>query len=201
MNLRAVDLNLLVIFDAIMAERHVTRAARRIAMSQPAMSNALSRLRHVFQDELFIRIDGRMEPTPRAIELGAAVRQIVRQTERLMTSDVGFDPRTSSRRFVARMSDLVGYLVLPGVIKKLRNAAPSIALNILPMSPATLGALEADTLDFAISMELVHSRSIRSKQLFQDEMCCLMGEQHPLAQRKLSLSAFLEHPQIGRAHV
>jgi DNA-binding transcriptional LysR family regulator len=194
MNLRSIDLNLLVIFDALMTERHVTRAAARIAMSQPAMSNALSRLRHIFKDELFIRTAGRMEPTPRALELGVAVQQILRQAERLMSTDVAFEPRSSDREFSARMSDLVGYLALPHIAQHLRSEAPAMVLNIVHISPeATVIALEADELDFALSMDLSHGKSIRAEPLFTDRMCCVMRADHPLAKLELTLTRFLKY--------
>lgn len=193
MNLRSIDLNLLVIFDALMTERHVTRAAARIAMSQPAMSNALSRLRHIFKDELFVRAAGRMEPTPRAEELGDAVRRILRQAERLMSTDVAFDPATSDRSFSARMSDLLGYLALPRIMASLATEAPAMGLQVVHVSPeATLKALEEDELDFALSMELAGPNSIQSAPLFEDRMCCLMRAGHPLAKVELTLPRFLK---------
>ncbi|VVE66784.1 LysR family transcriptional regulator [Pandoraea anapnoica] len=193
MNLRSVDLNLLVIFDALMRERHVTRAALRIPMSQPAMSNALARLRHVFKDDLFIRSGGTMEPTPRAIELGESVRQILRQTERLMSSDVNFDPATAQREYTARMSDLVGSLVLPQILAAIAESAPGVTLDILHMSPErTIKALESDELDFGLSMQLQHASNIRSQPLFMDQMVCVMRADHPLAAGKLTMKRFLE---------
>lgn len=133
-----------------------------------------------------------MDPTPRAIELGDSVRQILRQTERLLTSDVGFDPRTSTRAFTARMSDLIGYLALPRIVERLGALAPSVSLSVLHMSPdRTLKALEDDQLDFGLSMELRHLRSIRSESLFEDRMCCVMREAHPLSASKLTLNRFL----------
>lgn len=197
MNLRSIDLNLLVIFDALMTERHVTRAAARVAMSQPAMSNALSRLRHIFKDELFIRNAGRMEPTPRALELGSEVQQILRQTQRLMHSHLEFDPMHSDREFTGRMSDLIGSLLLPSVVSALRTSAPSVSLNVLHMSPdRTIKALEADQIDFGISMELDHSRTLLELPLFADRMCCVMDANHPLARSKLTLQAFLKYPHL-----
>lgn len=200
MNLRAMDLNLLVIFDALMTEQNVTRAANRIPMSQPAMSNALMRLRHLFKDELFVRAAGGMAPTPRAEELGEAVRQILRRTERLMSTEITFDPMHAERRFTARMSDLVGFLVLPPVLSELRTHAPGVTLDVLHMSPdRTLKALEADQLDFGLSMELRHSDSIRSEALFDDQMVCVMRSDHPLAQGELSMDQFLqaEHLRVA----
>ena len=102
-NLRSIDLNLLVFFDALMAERHVTRAANKVSISQSAMSNALSRLRHVFKDDLFIRTSKGMEPTLRALELGQSIGQILQQTSRLMSSDIHFDPLISNRSYSIRM--------------------------------------------------------------------------------------------------
>lgn len=196
-NLRTVDLNLLVVLDAMMRERHVTRAAARVGMSQPAMSNALSRLRHLFKDELFVRTAGRMEPTPRALELGETVQAILRQAERLMVSDITFDSRNSDRRFTIRMSDLVGYLALPQITAHLRRTAPGIGLEVVHTSPAdTLRALEADTLDLAVSMALDTSRLICSAPLFQDRMCCVMGAEHPATKGRLSLGRFLAHPHM-----
>ena len=194
MNLRAIDLNLLVIFDALMAERHVTRAALRIPMSQPAMSNALARLRHVFKDDLFIRSGGTMEPTPRAIELGESIRQILRQTERLMSSEVGFDPATTARDFTGRMSDLIGYLILPRILAALSVQAPQVTLEILHMSPdRSIKALETDQLDFAVSMQLRHTTRICSEPLFSNQMVCVMRKGHPMARRgALTLTRFLQ---------
>ena len=192
LNLRAVDLNLLVFFDALMAERHVTRAANKVAVSQSAMSNALARLRHVFRDELFIRTAGGMEPTPRAMELGPAVRAILQQTTRLMASDAYFDAATSERQFLCRMSDLIGALMLPGLVAHIQAKAPRLSLEIVHLSPEdTVAALEADRLDVAVSMHLHHRNTIRSEPLFTDRMVCLMREGHPLARGSLTLKKLL----------
>ncbi|WP_242540504.1 LysR family transcriptional regulator [Trinickia mobilis] len=193
MNLRSVNLNLLVIFDALMRERHVTRAALRIPMTQPAMSNALARLRLLFEDDLFIRAGNTMEPTPRAVELGESVSRILRQTERLMSSDVSFDPATAQREFTARMSDLVSCLVLPQILATLSGSAPGVTLDVLHMSPErTVRALENDQLDFALSMRLQHASNIRSEKLFMDEMVCVMRADHELTQGELTLERFLD---------
>jgi DNA-binding transcriptional LysR family regulator len=196
-NLRSVDLNLLVFFDALMAERHVTRAAEKVAISQPAMSNALSRLRIVFRDELFVRTAKGMEPTPRAVELGMRVQAILQQTTRLMTSDVQFDPSTSEREFSARMSDLVGILILPRLMARLRGEGPGISLDTVHLSPEhTIDALETDRLDIAVSMELEHTSAIRSETLLNDRMVCVLGRDHPLVQGRLTLKQFLSYPHL-----
>lgn len=192
-NLRSVDLNLLVMFDALMAERHVTRAAARAAMSQPAMSNALTRLRALFKDELLVRTANGMEPTPRALELRDAIHQILLQAERLMHSDALFEPATSKRSFTIRMSDLVGSLVLPGCMHRLSSVAPGISLDVLHIAPErSIRALEEEQLDFAVSFELSHGRTIRSESLLSDRMVCAMRRGHPLSKGRLTLKRFLE---------
>lgn len=198
-SLRAVDLNLLVFFDALMAERHVTRAARRVAISQSAMSNALARLRHLFRDELFIRTAGGMEPTARAHELGPGVRSILQQASRLMASDALFEPASAERQFTCRMSDLVASLLLPPLVARLRDEAPGLTLEVVHLGPGdTLAALEADRLDVAVSMHLDHGATIRSAPLFSDRMVCLMRAGHPLAGGRLTLTKLLS---VGHVRV
>ena len=190
--LRNVDLNLLVVFDALVAEGHVTRAAKRVGLSQPAMSNALARLRRLFADELFIRGPGGMEATARALELADGVRQLLRQTECLLVSDSEFDAAASTRSFTGRMSDLVGGLVLPALMARLAASAPGVSLTVLHVAPdRALRALETDQLDFAISMGLAHPQTVRAEPLMEDRMCCAMGAGHPLARAPLTLDAFL----------
>lgn len=192
-NLRSIDMNLLVMFDALMAERHVTRAAARAAMSQPAMSNALSRLRVLFRDELLVRTARGMEPTARAIELGESVRQILLQTERLVQSDSAFDPGTSERTFTIRMSDLVGSLLLPGCVRKLASIAPGITLDVLHIAPErAIRALEEDQLDLAVSFDLPHGQLIRSESLMSDRMVCAMRKGHPLSTGRMTMKRFLD---------
>ncbi|MGX9936885.1 LysR family transcriptional regulator [Advenella kashmirensis] len=196
-NLRSVDLNLLVFFNALMSERHVTRAADKVAISQPAMSNALARLRVVFKDELFVRTAKGMEPTPRALELAEQIHSILLQASRLMTSDIQFDPGTSDRTFSVRMSDLVGILILPGLTARLRAEAAGVSLDTVHLSPEhTIDALETDRLDLAVSMELQHTSAIRSETLFTDRMACVVGKRHPLAQGKLTLKQFLAYSHL-----
>jgi len=192
-SLRAVDLNLLVMFDALMTERHVTRAATRAAMSQPAMSNALARLRALFKDDLLVRTAHGMEPTPRALELAEAIHQILAQTGRLLEDDTQFDPATSQRVFTMRMSDLVGSLLLPGIMARLAATAPGVSLDVLHIAPErSVRALEEDRLDFAVSFELAHGHAIVSEALFPDRMVCAMQAGHPLAQGRLTLKRFLQ---------
>ncbi len=192
MRLRSVDLNLLVALDALLEERHVSRAALRVGLSQPAMSNALARLRATFGDALLVRTPGGMEPTARGLELAGRVRQVLRQVERVLTPDAGFEPARCERRFVLRMSDLLGRLFLPGIARALRREAPLAALEIVHLSPAqTVQALEADGCDLALSMGLAHGGSILRQPLLPDRMVCVMRRGHPAARGRLGLERLL----------
>ena len=195
MNLRSLDLNLLVALDALLSERHVTKAAERVGLSQPAMSGALGRLRGVFKDELLVRTATGMQATPRAVELIEPLRQLLRQVERVLESDSAFDPAMSERTFALRMSDILACLMLPKLMA--RNAgARRVGFNIVHLPPAdTVDALERDELDVAVSMGLDHSNSIRSRKLLADRMVCLMRKDHP-ARRNFSFETF-----ISRRHM
>ena len=192
MNLRSVDLNLLVALDALLTEMHVTRAAERVSLSQPAMSNALGRLRHVFKDELLVRTSAGMQATPRALELAEPVRRILRSVERVFDSEGGFNPLTSTRSFTVRMSDLLGQMLLPPLYSVIERAAPSIQLDVIHLPPQrTTEALEKDEIDVAVSMGLVHSTSIHSTTLMTDQMVCVMRKDHAIAAEDLTLDRFL----------
>jgi DNA-binding transcriptional LysR family regulator len=199
MNLRTIDLNLLVALDALLAERHVTKAADRVGLSQPAMSNALNRLRAMFGDELLVRTTTGMKPTPRASELAEPLHQVLRQVERVMVSDAGFNPQRSERTFTIRMSDILACLLLP----KLAAARPAdarISYNTIHLSPSlTVDALERDEIDVAISMGLEHSASIRSEKLLRDRMVCLMRNPHPIGRGRLTFGRFIsqEHMKVS----
>jgi len=199
MSLRSVDLNLLVALDALLSERHVTRAADRIGLSQPAMSNALGRLRAMFGDELLVRTATGMQPTARAIELAEPLRQVLRQVERVLESDAGFDPESSERAFTIRMSDILAFLILPPLMAR-KPAASRMAYNILHLSPAeTVEALERDEIDVAISMGLDHSNAIRAEKILTDRMVCVMRASHPVARRRFTFETFLAQEYVKQS--
>ncbi|WP_270937628.1 LysR family transcriptional regulator [Falsiroseomonas oryzae] len=190
--LRAIDLNLLVALDALLAERHVTRAAARIGLSQPAMSSALGRLRALFGDELLVRTRSGMEPTPRGLELAEATRHVLRQVARMMDSEAGFDPAVATQSFALRMSDLLGLLLLPGLAARLQRDAPGVTLEVRHLAPAaTLEALQRDELDLAVSMGLEHGGEVRAMPVLADRMVCVLRAGHPASRRPLTLDGFL----------
>lgn len=192
-SLRGLDLNLLVVLDALLRERHVTRAASRLGLSQPATSNALGRLRRLFGDALLVRGRAGMEPTQRGLELAESTRRILHQVEGALESREHFDPSTTRRRFRLRMSDLLGRLLLPRLVARFAAEAPQAALEIVHLSPsATIDALERDEIDLGVSMGLETTGAIMSAVLLQDRMACLMRSAHPLASvRAVSLDDLL----------
>jgi DNA-binding transcriptional LysR family regulator len=197
MNLRSVDLNLLVALDALLTERHVTRAAEKVGLSQPAMSNALSRLRHHFGDDLLIRTAKGMETTSRGQALVSPVRNALRQVERMLESAPAFDPKRTKRRFTVRLSDLLSFLILPQLSTDIGEASSDLGLDVVHFPPVqTIDALEKDDIDVAVSMELQHSSSIRSEVAFADRMVCVMSKSHHLAGQRLTLKTFLAERHI-----
>jgi DNA-binding transcriptional LysR family regulator len=195
-NLRAVDLNLLVALDALLEERHVSRAAVRVGLSQPAMSNALTRIRALFRDDILVRTPHGMEPTPRALELAATVRSVLRQVERTFEQESDFDPANSSLLFRVRMSDVIGFLFLPGIIGALERVAPNVSLEICHLPPAeTLDALDGDRIDLAVSMGLQHGGAIKELPVLRDRMVCLVRTGHPLL-RRCNVDTFLAHRHL-----
>jgi DNA-binding transcriptional LysR family regulator len=196
MNLRSLDLNLLVVLDALLTERHVTRAGAAVGLTQSATSSALGRLREMLGDPLLVRGATGMELTPRALELVEPLRQTLRQTANLFESRLTFDSRQAQRSFRVRMSDALGHLLLAPVMKRLRREAPGVDLDIVHLPPAeTVDALEEGAIDLAISMDLRHAGAIRSAPLLKDRMVCVLDRKHPAA-KQLTLERFLAAAHI-----
>src|SRR5580692_1429812 len=129
-NLSSVDLNLLVAFDSLMAERNVTRAAERNGLTQPAVSKALNRLRYLFDDPLFVRRDRAMEPTARALELAGPIRGALADISRTLTLPATFDPATVRATVKIATMDLYHTNLLPALIRHLRRHAPGVDLQV-----------------------------------------------------------------------
>ncbi|WP_413992341.1 LysR family transcriptional regulator [Labrys okinawensis] len=197
MNLRSIDLNLLVVFDALMSTQHVTRAADRVGLSQPATSNALRRLRVVFADELLVRTPSGMQPTSRALELIEPVRGVLRQIERVFEPDQHFDPSTTERNFRVRLSDVLAMLVLPSFFKHFDLPKSRVSLDVVHLSPdRTVDALERDEIDIAISFGLSHGATILSETIMNDRMVCIVRKGHPFSLNKPFIDSFLSAKHV-----
>jgi DNA-binding transcriptional LysR family regulator len=189
-NLRGIDLNLLVVFDALMAERHVTRAAQHNGLSQPAMSKALNRLRHLLDDPLFERRDGRMEPTPRALELAGPIHGALSDISRTLTVRASLDPRKITATVRIATIDLHQTTLLPALVAAVRRDAPGLDIQIRSIERHRLvDQLAAGELDLAIAPALVGMRDLRAEPLWKDHLVTLIGADNPLP-LPMTLEAF-----------
>jgi DNA-binding transcriptional LysR family regulator len=192
--LYGVDLNLLVAFDALISERSVTRAGARIGRTQPAMSAALSRLRALFEDELFVRSPSGLEPTPRALELAEPLGEALAQIQRTLDFTQKFHPKTSNASFRLGLSDHPALVVLPKLIEHLRENAPGVTLRITSFTHrddavTKLDSGEADV-TIGVSPTVSPSGRILSRPLFEERFVCILRKGHP-QQRRLDLNAYL----------
>ncbi len=200
-NLSAVDLNLLVAFDALLAERNVTRAAERIGLTQPAVSKALGRLRALFDDELFIRRGRGMEPTAKARALGDSVRRALDEIRGSLGSPAGFDPAYARAGASIGSVDFFDALILPPLLARLGREAPGIALRTVATDRAQGPLLLAEgAFDIGILPmgDMVHD--LYAEPLFAERALTLMRKNHPLARPgKLTLEAFAQagHAKVG----
>jgi DNA-binding transcriptional LysR family regulator len=182
MDLRSLDLNLLIALDALLAERNVTRAAARLHLSQSAMSAALARLRDAFGDPLLLRTARGMLPTMRGAQLAGPVKQVLMEIERLMRANVDFDPRTARETFRIAASDYVEFAILPQLVDHLEAYAPHCRLAVRAMDFTTIGQqLEAGEVDFAVLALQNAPVEMRSRPLYKERFVCVLRRDHPAA--------------------
>lgn len=191
MNVRDVDLNLLRVFDAVLREGGVTPAAALLGLTQPAVSNALARLRKVFGDALFVRTPSGMEATPFARELAEPVRQALALLESALAHGPGFDPASATRTFRFYMSDVGQVEFLPPLVERVQREAPGARLEAVALDVDDIGAaLGAGGLDLAIGFLPGLGPPVRRRALFRDPYVCLMRAGHPIG--TLTKKRFLE---------
>ena len=197
MNIKNFDLNLLVIFKTLYEERNVTKASKKVGITQPAMSNALNRLRYLVNDELFIRGPKGMRPTPRANELSSPIQKALSDLE-LSLSSINFNPRTTQKLYKISISDDVAPLILPNLINFLEKQSPNSSLRIRSeQGSEALKLLDSNDIDFAIGrFEEVSSR-FGSIELYTEKYVCMMNSKHELAnEKKLSIEQYLSSKHL-----
>ncbi|SMG56229.1 LysR family transcriptional regulator [Paraburkholderia susongensis] len=193
-----IDLNLLRVFHAIVEERSLTRASERLALSQPAVSYSLSRLRTLFDDQLFIRTHAGMQPTPIALELAAIVGRALDTMREALHYAESFDPLVSTRTFRLSLSDAGVVAFLPAICKALSERAPRIKLRVQPLPVNEIAdALRSSTLDFAIgNLPELMSRT-RHQVLLEEDYVCMTRRRPGLpAGSKISLKQFVEASHV-----
>jgi DNA-binding transcriptional LysR family regulator len=191
MSEKRIDLNLLNVFYAIMAERSVTRAAQRLAMSQPAVSNALRRLRHLFQDELFVKAPGGIRPTEKAVLIWPDLQEALGKI-RAVTMPPEFVPAETRLTFNIAVTDTLVSRVIPALAIRFAREAPNAKPHFhLHSNPGSTSALERGTLDCAVGMFPNPSVELQIEGLFSDEHVCIFRRGHPTLGIPLTLDAFV----------
>jgi DNA-binding transcriptional LysR family regulator len=207
MNFAAFDLNLLRVFDALMRERSATRAGDMIGLSQPAVSNALNRLRHALGDELFVRRGNDMLPTPRAEAIAERVREALGQLEQAIAGDADFDPARAERVFTLLGSDIISVQFLPDFSRGMAELAPGISLRLLDSASGDIERLLRDNvIDAALERPLDMPDWVSRELLFRSPFVIVAASGHAEIRRakikpggKLPLSLFCDLPHALRS--
>jgi DNA-binding transcriptional LysR family regulator len=205
-NVGDLDLNLLRAFDAVLRDGSVTAAAGRLGLSQPAMSNALARLRRLLGDPLFTRTPGGMRPTPFAQQLAAPVQQALDLIRASLSQQTGFEPRTSDRIFRLQLTDVGEIAFLPPLLERLQRDAPRVRIETqhLPQDEVS-DALATGEVDLAVGFLPELSQGVVQRHLFRDRYVCLVRADHPRIRSRLTLAQFLAATHVlvssrGSAH-
>lgn len=201
-NFRTLDLNLLRVFDEVMTERSLTRAAHKLSLTQPAVSNALRRFREAMGDELIKRSGQMMAPTPRALALWPAVREALRQLQEVLTPS-NFVPAQASTTFVLAMADATAAALIPGLVEIMDRDAPGVSIRVVPLitrDPRRL--LDDEAVDLAIGYfpaafsdltaraQAGEAIAFSHQRLYSGEYVCVMRRDHPLAKGPFTLNRY-----------
>ena len=192
--LAGVDLNLLVVLDALLAEKHVTRAAARIGLSQSAASHALARLRELLDDPILVRgAQGQLVPTARAEALAPALRRALDGLGDVLRGAPSFEPATARRSFRIGAADYPQLVLLPRLVAQLATDAPGVDLWMMPPPDDPAPALAAGELDLALVVSAASwPAGIYQRALFDETFRCVMREGHPATRRTLTLPRYCE---------
>jgi DNA-binding transcriptional LysR family regulator len=196
-NLSRIDLNLLVVLEAIVAEGGVSRAAVRLNLTQPAVSHALARLRLQFDDPLFVRQGRTLVPTARTRRLVEPLRQSLGALGRLLEPGQGFDPASSEMSFTVAMRDPTEVLLLPALMRRVAGEAPGIDLGIIQVRRRGIEAGLADgSLDAVLDIPLPLSEQIHRQQVGSDRFVVVARKGHPKVRPGLSLKTYLAQQHV-----
>ncbi len=208
MDIRSIDMNLLVVFDAMIEHRSVTRAAEAIGLSQPAMSAAVARLRNWFDDPLFVKTGAEMKATPRALALAKPVRRVIETVKDEILQKSGFDPEKTDRTFTILMPDIAEVNFLPKLLARLSQVAPNARLRTISKSrPGAAEALESGEAELAMGyFPDLHKAGFFRQKLFDTPHVCIVRAHHPTVGDKLTVKQYLDlsHAVVqpdGREHV
>ena len=208
MDIRKVDLNLLVVFDVMVEQRSVTRAAEALGLSQPATSAALARLRTLFGDPLFVKTGLAMRPTPRALELATPIRRVIGTLKEEVLQASAFTPASADKTFHLIAPDIAEVILLPRLLARLREEAPQVTLRVTSMPRvAAAEALESGRAELALGyFPDLHKTGFFQQRLFKHRYVCIVRCDHPSIGAKMSMRQYLaaQHAVVwpeGREHL
>ncbi len=199
---KTLDLNLLRVFDEVMSERSLTRAAHKLSITQPAVSNALRRFREAVGDDLIKRSGQEMLPTPRALALWPAVREALRQLQVVLMPST-FEPSAASTTFILTMADATAAELMPRLIEVLDQDAPGVSIRVVPLvtrdprrlladeeADMAIGYFPATFADLTARAQAGEAVAFAHQRLYSGEYVCVMRRDHPLAQAPLTLDLY-----------
>jgi DNA-binding transcriptional LysR family regulator len=193
----SIDLNLLSVFQEVYRERQISAAARRLGLTQSAVSNALARLRRTFGDELFVRTAHGMQPTPLAQQMAEPIGAAMAQVALALSQRSRFDPATSGRRFTLAMTDVGEVYFMPVLIDRCRAAAPHVEIASIRANGLTLkDDMETGRVDLAIGAFEDVSDALYHRALFRQPFVSMFRKDHPLAKGKVDLERFVAAPHL-----
>lgn len=203
-SLRTLDLNLLKVFDVVMSERSLTRAAEQLALTQPAISNALRRLREALGDDLLVRKGRKLEPTPRADALWPTVRSCLQQLQASLVPP-GFDAGNATSNFTLTMADATAAEMMPGLLGIISAHAPEVSLRVIPLTTRdprhvledgqadlAVGHFPAVLADLTARAQAGETPGFLHQRLFSGDSVCVMRKGHPLSREPLTLPRFCD---------
>jgi len=197
MHLSDVDLNLLPVLDALLAERHLTRAAKRVGLSQSATSHALGRLRRALGDPLFVRSPAGLVATPRAEALAAPLREALESLGRSLARPEPFDPATARRTFSLATTDYGAYVVLPALMESIARDAPGVDLWVRPIAEVPSEQLARGDVDALISPMMADPpAAMHARKLFDERFVGIARKGHPRLRKGVTLDVWASLPHV-----
>jgi LysR family transcriptional regulator, nod-box dependent transcriptional activator len=203
MHLKGTDLNLLVALEALLTEKSVTLAAERLHVTQPAMSNALKRIRERFGDEILVRNGRSLELTPAAQTMIIPLQEILAQAEALLNVGSAFDPMTARKTFRMMMSDYCADILLPPISAALSQFAPNIKCEVDFLNQKALYRLWSGDIDLCVvpqDLRLIDpsfkAGSFQRAEIFSDRFVCVVASSNPDTRHQLSIETYRESPHV-----
>jgi DNA-binding transcriptional LysR family regulator len=197
-NLASVDLNLLLVLHTVLEEKSATKAAKRLHVTQSAVSNSLSRLRAIFEDPLVVRSASGLVATPRAVALAPHLAAAVVQLRAVVESEGAFDPKTTAKRFTIACADYHEVVLLPRLIERFAERLPSASLRVVSLDAAAVShALAAGDIDVLLGAPPTVPAGCLAEDLFEDDVVCVVRAEHPIAKKSVRASELARWPSIA----